>query len=204
MRRLDLDLELARWVEDHRFGPVTEICQAMEVVGESVLSFVLAGVLGLLVVARLRLWWGLPRILLAIGIVVAVGGNMKERIGRARPPAELAVSYLPGPGMPSSHAYVTSVVVAAVLLTPWWTSTRLHRLAIVIGVAGCLLTGAAMIYLGGHWLTDVIVGWAVGAGTAVLVTRIRPQRRRVTSSPARRRQWRDATHRPAAEGRDGR
>ena len=174
-----LDLELARWVAEHRSAPLTEIFQHMETVGESLVSYVIVAVVGLLVVARLRLWWGLPRIILALVIVVAIGGNMKERIDRPRPPADLAVSYLSGPGMPSSHAYVTSVVVAAVLLTPWWTSVRLHRLAMVVGVAGCVLTGVAMIYLGGHWLSDVLVGWAVGVGAAVLAIRIRPQRRRV-------------------------
>ena len=176
-----LDLELARWVAEHRAAPLTEIFQHMETVGESLISYVVVLVIGLLVVARLRLWWGLPRIILAIAIVVVIGGNMKERIGRPRPPADLAVSYLSGPGMPSSHAYVTSVVVAAVLLTPWWTSARLHRLAAVLGIAGCVLTGVAMIYLGGHWLTDVLVGWAVGVGAAAAV-RVRPQRRRVQSA----------------------
>lgn len=154
----------------------------MEAVGESLTSYVIVLVVGLLVLARLGLWWGLPRIILAIGLVVVIGGNMKERIGRPRPPADLAVSYLSGPGMPSSHAYMTSVVVTAVLLTPWWTSTRLHRLAIVVGVAGCVLTGVAMIYLGGHWLSDVLVGWVLGAGAAVLAVRVRPQRRRLSSA----------------------
>ena len=29
-----------------------------------------------------------------------------------------------------------------------------------------VVVGAAMVYLGAHWLTDVLVGWAVGAGVA--------------------------------------
>lgn len=174
-----LDLELARWVAEHRFALLTEIFHRMEAVGESLIFYGVVAVGGLLVIARRRLWWGLPRIVLAIGIVLVVGGNMKERIGRPRPPADLAVSYLSGPGMPSSHAYVTSVVVAAVLLTPWWTSVRLHRLAMVLGIGGCLLTGIAMIYLGGHWLSDVLVGWVLGVGAAVLAVRVRPRRRRM-------------------------
>ena len=174
-----VDLELARWVADHRSAPLTGIFRHMEAVGESLISYVIVLVVGLLVVARLRLWRGLPRIIVAIGIVVVIGGNMKERIGRPRPPADLAVSFLSGPGMPSSHAYMTSVVVTAVLLTPWWTSARLHRLALVVGVAGCVLTGVAMIYLGGHWLSDVLVGWALGVSAAVLAVKVKPPRRRV-------------------------
>jgi undecaprenyl-diphosphatase len=174
-----LDLELARWVADHRSALLTRVFHDMEAIGESLISYAVVLVVGLIVVARLGLWWGLPRIMLALALVVVIGGNMKERIGRPRPPADLAVSYLSGPGMPSSHAYVTSVVVTAVLLTPWWTSVRLHRLATIIGIAGCLLTGIAMIYLGGHWLSDVLVGWAVGVSAAVLAVKVRPQRRRV-------------------------
>jgi undecaprenyl-diphosphatase len=176
---VNVDLELAQWIDDHRSSALTSVFHHMEAVGESYVSYAVVAVAGLLVVARLGLWWGLPRILLAIGLVVAIGGTMKGRIDRPRPPVDLAASYLSGPGMPSSHAYFTSVVVAAVLLTPWWASARLHRIAIIVGVGGCLLTGVAMIYLGGHWLSDVIVGWALGVSAAVLCVRVRPQRRRV-------------------------
>lgn len=174
-----MDLELARWIADHRISPLTRVFHGMEAVGESFVSFAIAGLVGLLVVARLRLWWGLPRIALAVGLMAVISGDLKERIDRPRPPAELAVSHLSGPGMPSSHACLTSVVVTAVLLTPWWTSARLRRIAVLLGVGGCLIVGVAMIYLGGHWLSDVLVGWAVGVGLAVLAVSVRPQRRRV-------------------------
>lgn len=132
-----LDLEIARWIAEHRSVPVTRTFHDMEAVGQSPIFYGPVALAGLLVVTRLGPWWGLPRMILAIGIVVVVTGQLKELIDRPRPPVELAASFLSGPAMPSSHASFTSVVVAAALLTPWWTSARLHRIAIVIGVAHC-------------------------------------------------------------------
>ena len=66
--------------------------------------------------------------------------------------------------MPSSHALITSAIVVAVVMADWWTSDRLRRAALVVGVVGCLMVGAAMVYMGAHWVTDVLVGWALGVG----------------------------------------
>ena len=47
----------------------------------------------------------------------------------------------------------------------------------MLGAVGCVVAGVAMIYLGGHWLSDVLVGWALGvgitAGMMLLLKRVR-------------------------------
>jgi membrane-associated phospholipid phosphatase len=180
--RTSVDVELARWLSEHRSDPVTTVCRHLEDLGTSGTFFLVVGVVFLVVVAVLRLWRHLPRVLIAVYISVVVCGQLKPLIDRPRPAAPLALAMLEGPAMPSSHAMFTSSVVAAVLLAQWWASTRLHHIAMLVGVAGCVASGSAMIYLGGHWLSDVLVGWVLGTGIAFAVMKTPVPRRRVQTA----------------------
>ena len=119
---------------------------------------------------------GVARVVIAIGVTFTVTAPFKEWVDRPRPPYDLAISHLSGPAMPSSHAILTSTIATAIVMAPWWTSRGLRVAAAALGAAGCLLAGVAMVYLGGHWLSDVLVGWALGvgitAGLMVLLKRI--------------------------------
>ena len=58
-----------------------------------------------------------------------------------------------------------------------WTR-RLLR-GVVVAVAGVLIIGVSRLYLGVHWLTDVLTGWLLGGAwlamcvTALLVYQLR-------------------------------
>lgn len=159
-----VDLEVAQWMADHRSAPVTRVCRFLEHLGESPLFFLALALVGLAVVAVLRLWSGLPAVLAALLVTVVLTGPLKELFDRPRPPPELALTALSEPAMPSSHAILTSSIVVAVVMASWWTSPTARRVFAVLGALGCVVAAAAMIYLGGHWLTDVLVGWALGIG----------------------------------------
>jgi undecaprenyl-diphosphatase len=159
-----VDVEVARWCAEHRSDLATDIFRFLEDVGESPLFFIAAGIVALAVVLVLHLRTGLARVVIAMAVTLTATGPLKSWIDRPRPPYDLAITHLSGPAMPSSHAIFTSTVVVAVVMAPWWTSRRLRVAAAVLGGAGCVLAGVAMIYLGGHWLSDVLVGWALGIG----------------------------------------
>ncbi|MET9019658.1 phosphatase PAP2 family protein [Actinopolymorpha sp. NPDC004070] len=101
---------------------------------------------------------------------------LKEFFGRARPPADLALVHITGASMPSTHAALTSAAATAVLVATTWGSTRARRLWTLILAAGCVFVGLCMVYLGGHWPTDVLAGWALGialgAGAGLLCRRV--------------------------------
>jgi undecaprenyl-diphosphatase len=99
-------------------------------------------------------------------------GWMKPAIDRPRPSGDLALTSIDGSAMPSSHALITSAIVVAVVMADWWTSARLRRAALVVGVVGCLLIGLGMIYMGAHWLSDVLVGWALGVSLTWALMRV--------------------------------
>jgi membrane-associated phospholipid phosphatase len=162
--RESVDIEVARWCAEHRSDTATDVFRFLEDVGESLWFFVACGVVAVGLVVLLRIRSGLVRAVIAVSVTLSVTGPLKSWIDRPRPPYDLAITHLSGPAMPSSHAIFTSTLVVAVVMGPWWTSRRLQVATAVLGGAGCLVAAVAMIYLGGHWLTDVLVGWALGIG----------------------------------------
>ena len=156
------DLEIARWMADHRSEPVTQVARALEDLGTNHGVFTLVALAVLLVVGILRLWWGLLSVFLAWFAALVVMAPLKDVFDRPRPPADLAITTLGSSSFPSTHAIITSAAVVAVLMARWWTSPRMHRIAAWLGAILVVGSGAAMVYLGGHWTTDVLAGWFIG------------------------------------------
>lgn len=125
------------------------------------------------VVAAVALAWvwrrWTPVILMAIAsagsLVITVTG--KELTGRARPPQALAVPpFETSPSFPSGHTLNATVVLGltAYLLVVWLNRKR-WRTTVIVGLGLVILAmGLSRVFLGHHWLTDVVAGWAVGLG----------------------------------------
>ena len=99
---------------------------------------------------------------IAIGGSVALNGTMKVAVERPRPVLPWA-HVLPDYSFPSGHTMNSIVFYLAIALIVWATYGRRPgalavALALVIGVA----IGFSRIYLGYHYLSDVIGGLAAG------------------------------------------
>ncbi|RBY85232.1 phosphoesterase PA-phosphatase [Blastococcus sp. TF02A-26] len=132
--------------------------------GRGTMLVVLACLIGWLAVRR-RTLLPLPRVLLALVLLSVVVYSLKWGIGRTAPGHEgLYLHHEDGASFPSGH------VANAVLL--WgvarWQAVQFgmpptaQRLLWALAVVGPVLCAAVMIALDFHWVSDAVVGAAVG------------------------------------------
>lgn len=180
---MGLDLRVLELIAEHRAGWLTSLSLTVAEVGMSNVAY-----LGALALCLLFGWlFGAWRPAVAapvagiVGLVAAEAA--KNLIGRPRPPDGLAVLTSGGSSMPSSIAALTAAAALPLILAGLRMANRTGRALSVLVATATLVVGACMIYLGAHWLTDVVAGWALGAAIGAAVFRLiaGPVRRRVPS-----------------------
>jgi undecaprenyl-diphosphatase len=125
-------------------------------------------------VIRWRSWTPLVLTLIAAAGSLAMTVTGKELIGRARPPLHLAVPpYEESPAFPSGHTLNSTVLIGLLvyLVLRRLDSARARMIVVGLGVGFVVAMGLSRVFLGHHWLTDVMVGWSLGlAWLSVVIT----------------------------------
>ena len=121
---------------------------------------------------RRRRWTPIVLTLIAAAGSLAMTIVGKDFVDRARPPAALAVPPLEvSASFPSGHTLnatvLTTVVVYLVLIET--TAAWQRSLAITVGTLFVAAMGLSRVFLGHHWLTDVLAGWLIGLAWALAV-----------------------------------
>jgi membrane-associated phospholipid phosphatase len=132
----------------------------------------------LVAAAALGLWLAHKRAdaVFVVGVVASgalLNTLLKQLFDRVRPPADLAAVPIPlSPSFPSGHTVAAFLffgalaVVVLVEIGPTWKGLLLASALALTGVA----VGYTRLYLGVHWLTDVIGGWLLATGWLALWT----------------------------------
>jgi undecaprenyl-diphosphatase len=114
---------------------------------------------------RRRTWAPLLRVLLALGTLTVGVYAIKHGTGRTAPghPDELFF-HVDGASFPSGHVANAVIMwgVARWLAVEYGLPARVQRAFWWLSVAGPVATGVSMVSLDFHWLTDAVVGGAVG------------------------------------------
>lgn len=133
---------------------------------------VIAVVVAVAIAVAWRRWT--PLILMAIAsggsLLITVTG--KELTARDRPPQALAVPpFESSASFPSGHTLNATVVLGltAYLLVVWAKRKRWRVLSVVTLGTLVVAMGLSRVFLGHHWLTDVVAGWVIGLGWLVSV-----------------------------------
>ena len=94
---------------------------------------------------------------------------LKNILDRSRPPAADRLVGVTNESLPSGHATMSFVVTGTIVVLAWAGRSALARVALVVAAAAWIgAVGATRVYLGVHWFSDVLAGWAVGAAWLAL------------------------------------
>ena len=113
-----------------------------------------------------------PALLLAATVLIErlITDGLKLVVGRPRPSFDLHPVVTNSSSFPSGHSANSMAVFVAIALIAAPPAWRVRALAVAIGMS--LLIGMSRPYLGVHWPSDVIGGWALGLMIAGLAVRV--------------------------------
>ena len=160
-----VDQRVLQRIATERSGWVTTVARSVTTLGNvGVVTAVVAAAASVLLLGR--------HCRHAMLVVVSAGGAAllvaltKYLVDRPRPPATHRLAAFTGNAFPSGHAaqgvacYMAIAFVATTLMSG---AGRRWTLWVASG-AIALAIGVSRVYLGAHWLSDVVGGWLLGAG----------------------------------------
>jgi undecaprenyl-diphosphatase len=156
-----MDVFIAEWLHAHAFPSLTRFMLLVSRLHDPIHVGAAAFVLGLVLLCK-RQWQWLLIVVLCVPGGMLVNTLMKLAFQRARPSFDDPIVVLATYSFPSGHTAGATLfygVVATMLITgatAWST-----RLAIAMSaLAAIALVAASRMYLGAHYLSDVIAGFA--------------------------------------------
>jgi undecaprenyl-diphosphatase len=158
------DKPLLGWLVNHRGAGWTGLMEAISspITATVVLAAALTALLAVGLVARA--WRPFATLVLALGGAGVSGLVLKALVHRGRPPVTTMLGVPEtGWGFPSNHTLVAAAVAGAVVLVVWRATPNAgaRAAALAAGVTVAVLMGLSRLYVGDHWLTDVLAAYAV-------------------------------------------
>lgn len=154
------DVELARWLHGHSTASLVQVFSAVTWAGNAILLAAVTAVGLFLLLRRRRVDDAAFLAATALGIELLNGG-LKLLFHRPRP--ELSFVHLDTYSFPSGHAAGSAAIYAALayLLA---RSAPLSLRALAVAATGALLAliDFSRLYIGAHYLSDVLAGTALG------------------------------------------
>lgn len=161
------DVRFALWLHEHASHPLVRFFDVVTLAGNSVVLVVAVVAIGLTLLRRTR-----PNeaavIALAFGGAALVNALLKLAFHRPRP--EFSFVHLDTYSFPSGHAAVSTAtfMTLAYLLCRRYGSAAARALIGLSAATAIALVGFSRLYLGAHYLSDVLAGISFGFAWAML------------------------------------
>lgn len=158
------DLMLLEWLHGHSTTAGLNIFAAISSLGSPIMLTILGTCIAIYCAVR-RAW-----ILFAGWLAALVGAGLldallKQTFQRPRPRYAIAVLHGQSFSFPSGHALASLIAygMTAYLVSVFWVKRRSLRIALAfVAIFLILSIGVSRLYLGVHYFSDVIAGYAVG------------------------------------------
>jgi undecaprenyl-diphosphatase len=157
------DVQLSNWLHAHTSPLLTKTMLAATSFGSTVIVICIAVALGLFLLSRRQFYWILALLLTVPGGAL-LNKLLKYVFHRPRPHFTDPILKLTSYSFPSGHTMIATVlygVIAAYLFTQttdWrWRALSIASAALLIALVAC-----SRIYLGAHYLSDVLGAMAEG------------------------------------------
>ena len=118
----------------------------------------------------LVIFWGINKRFAKVTAFVVVGSSilnywLKAVLKHPRPDPSLWLTSASNYSFPSGHAQSSAAFYGwlSIKIKKWWM--------LIMGTSLIILVGISRIYLGVHWLGDVLAGWGIGIVIVTLVWR---------------------------------
>jgi undecaprenyl-diphosphatase len=158
-----VDQQLSAWLARNRTTSLTTFFIVVTSLGSTAMGTIIAVVLGVYLLMRKQRYW------FTATILSIAGGSLLNRFlklafQRARPEFDDPVSAFAGYSFPSGHTMTATVVFGTLALFLFSRKKNLRSRAVVMGLAVLViaLVASSRIYLGAHYLTDVVAAIAEG------------------------------------------
>jgi undecaprenyl-diphosphatase len=170
-----VDQALVEAVARNRTPGATTAFRVLTRLGGAPALVAVVAVCSLLLWRRARASYAIARLWLALVGSSLLSQSIKHLVGHVRPPQSLQAIHASGFSFPSGHATESIAVWLAVFtIVPLLARGPSRLLARAACVAAVIAVGASRVYLGVHWPTDVLGGWALGGAWLAVVVRCGP------------------------------
>jgi undecaprenyl-diphosphatase len=182
-----IDLRVSDWLHARMAPPLTTAMMLITLLG-SPLFVSSATVLIALLSLRRRHHYEFVTLVMAVFGGMLLNVLLKMAFHRHRPSFNDSVTYLTGYSFPSGHAMAATVFygVLATFAVRKLKDWSWRVLAVVLAALMVLLIGLSRVYLGAHYLSDVLAAIAEGvAWLTISLTALETLRRRNTNTTAK-------------------
>jgi undecaprenyl-diphosphatase len=162
-----VDALISEWFHTHATPRFTLYMQSVSALASGTAVGILFALMGAVLLWK-RYWYSLPGLALAVAGGMLLNVLLKNLFGRARPGWADPLMALTDPGFPSGHTMMATIIYGyvAVFLISGVAAWRWRFLIAALTMLLVLAVAVSRMYLGAHYLSDVL--GAMAAGTAWL------------------------------------